>query len=130
MMNPNEPVQVSGYPENPEREKRLDSMKILIDRHNFLVNQVSLLEAAFNEKDTKIKTFKDEFQEDLFEQKKLIEQTKSLITQVEQIKKTIGIDFKNIVKRPLFEKLEKRINGIEYENYVTRDELNRKFDNY
>jgi hypothetical protein len=121
-----EPSPVSGYPENPEKKKRLEQLKILIERHNFLIDQVNILEKDFEEKDKKLTLFKYEMKEDLEEQKKMIEQTHELIKETERIKKVAGKDFKEIVKKPIYEKLEKRINNLGYEDYIYREELMRK----
>ena len=129
-MEDNQPAPTTGFPENPDREKRLDQLKILVDRHNFLVDQVSALKVDFEKKDEYLKNFKELLREDIKQQKEALQKNKSLISEVEKIKRTTSIDFKNIVKTPTFQKLEKRINSLEYENFITRDEFNRKFKHF
>ena len=114
------------YITNPEKEKKEEQVKILIERHNFLVDQVSILEQDFIKKEENLQRFKKEIQEDLAQEKKQLEQTKKLLRDVEKYKKNIGIEFKQIIKTPIFEKLKKRIDSLNYEEYIYRDELYRK----
>ncbi|MCC7574753.1 hypothetical protein KO361_04130 [Candidatus Woesearchaeota archaeon] len=114
------------YPSNPEREKKIEQLKILIERHNFLVDQVNLLDKDFEEKEIRIKDFKKITKQDLEEQKQTINQVKELIIKTEKLKKEISKDFKEIVKKPLLDKLDKRIDNTKYEEYIYRDELDRQ----
>ena len=117
---------LTGFPENPDKKTRLEQVKILIERHNFLVDQVVILEQEFTKKEQEIEKFDKEIREDLEKQKKELEENKQLIRNLELTKKNISGEFKQIVKTPLFNKLEKRIDGLGYENYIYRDELMRK----
>jgi len=119
---------ITGTPENPEKKNRKEQLKIIIQRHNFLVDQVILLEKEFYEKEINLETFKEIIKEDIKQQKEQLELTKKLIQESEQIKKIISDKFKYTIKKPIFEKLEKRVNNIKYEDYIHREELLRKMN--
>ncbi|MFP4567679.1 MAG: hypothetical protein ACLFN8_01920 [Candidatus Woesearchaeota archaeon] len=119
---------VSGYPENPEKKTRLEQIKILVERHNFLVDQVSALESEFEDKEELLENFKELIKKDLNNEKKVIEQNKELIDECERVKKITSKSFKEIVKKTQYDKIKKRINTLNYENYIYRDELYRKIN--
>src|SRR6056297_1909819 len=92
---------MSGYPENPEKQSRLKQITILIERHNFLVDQVSILERDFDEKYDKLNKFKQVIREDIQQQK-------------------------HIIKRPQMNKLQQRIDDLNYGNFIYREEFLKK----
>lgn len=113
-------------PTNPEKEKRLEQIRILVDRHNFLVEQVTQLEQEFEDKEEKLEIFKTELTKDLEEQKQKLNKNKKIIEEIQKIKKKLSKDFKDIVKKPQLDKVTKRIHEKKYEEYIHRDELHRK----
>ncbi len=117
---------MSGYPENPDKQSRLEQIKTLIERHNFLVDQVSLLEGDFEEKYNKLNEFKKLTREDIEQQKQLLKQNLDLIKIAEVIKKDTSKNFKQIIKTPNMNKLKQRIDDLNYENYMYRDEFLKK----
>jgi hypothetical protein len=119
---------ITGYPENPEKKNRLEQIKTLIERHNFLVDQVTILEREFIEKDEILEDFKRIFNQDIQELKRLLEINNKLTTEVEKYKKYVSSSFKQVIKKPLYDKTKKRIENIGYENFIYRDELRRKLN--
>ena len=119
-------IPFTGFPENPEKKNKEEQVRILIERHNFLVDQVAFLEKEFLKKDEMLYEFKKTLNEDLIYQKEKLEQNKELLRLVLKLKNEIGGEFKQIIKTPLFEKLKKRVDSLEYEEYVHREELKRK----
>lgn len=119
---------ISGYPENPEKKSKLELVSIMIERHNFLIDQVSKLEKVFEEKNNRLDLFKEEVKKDIDKQKKLLEENKELFEVLEKVKKDVVADFKQVAKRPLFEKLTKRVNELKYEEFMHREELMRKLE--
>lgn len=117
---------ITGFPENPEKKNRLEQLSIMIERHNFLVDQVSLLEQEFDEKNKRLEYFKEIVKKDIEEQKIILEENKKLFEIAERLKKEVGDSFKEVVKKPFFEKLNKRVNDLRFEDFVHREELNRK----
>lgn len=122
----NEPM--SGYPENPEQQPRLKQIKTLIERHNFLVDQVSILEIEFKEKYEKLHEFKKILQTDIKLQKQALERNTQLIQTAEIIKKATSKNFKQIIKKPAMNKLEQRIDDLNYEDFIYRAEFLKKID--
>ena len=117
---------VTGFPENPDKKSREEQVKILIERHNFLVDQIAILEDSFFEKEKYLDELRRSILDDLSSHKELLAQNQELLRVVKKLKKDASADFKQIVKRPVFNKLEKRINDLNYEDYVFREELMRR----
>ena len=119
---------ITGYPENPEKKNRLEQIKTLIERHNFLVDQVTILEREFTEKDEILEDFKRIFNQDIQELRRLLEVNKKIVTEVEKYKKHVSSSFKQVIKKPMYDKTKKRIESLGYENFIYREELRRKLN--
>ncbi len=119
---------MKAIPENPENKDRLRQITILVERHNFLVEEVSKLEDSFLSKELALDDFKKEYVYELNLIKEDLARVNSLIKKAENMKNEISSEFKEVVKVPLLKKLERRVDNLGYENFIFREELWRKFN--
>ena len=116
--------------ENPNANAQaiIDQISSLIVRYNQLAEEVKVLETEEEKKDTTVKQLKSQMEGDMAELKINIEEIKQLIGRATKYKMNVGSDFKQIIKQDLFNRLSKRIDSLNLENNISREELYRLLD--
>jgi hypothetical protein len=101
----------------------LDQISNLVNRYNEIAADVQNLENLQAKKEIEVKRVKAEFNADIEELKRQLAELKELVSKATRYKMNVGSDFKQIIKKDSFNKLSKRIDALNYENNISRDEL-------
>lgn len=107
-----------------------DRLKSIILRHNELSNGFDQIEQELNARDKQTSKLKSEtliYSENV---KLLIEKLNTSIEKVQRARKNLTSDFKSILKQDQYAKLERRINSLKYEEFMSRDEFYRYLERF
>lgn len=98
-------------------------IKNIIERYNFLVQLSDNISNEINQRDIALNTFKSELKQDFSELKKNIQEFLVLLEEAEKNKNILINNFKDIIKKDAIERLNRRIDNLNYEQLVTKNEL-------
>lgn len=105
-----------------------ESVDILLDRYKHLSIKSSLIERDTKEKETRTNDLTKDIKTELIILDNRISSLKKIVTEAELVKKAISSDFKKIAKQDSYNKLNRRVDKLKYEEFIVRDELNRLFE--
>ncbi|MGV8162605.1 MAG: hypothetical protein ACP5N2_04710 [Candidatus Nanoarchaeia archaeon] len=106
---------------NPSAVEQISSM---IERYNQLVEDIKYLETLQRRKDLEISLLKKQMTSELSELKAKVFDLKELLIKAEKYRNSVGRDFKQIIKTDSLNKLSRRIDIIDFENKMPREEFN------
>jgi predicted nucleic acid-binding Zn-ribbon protein len=114
------------FMEDPSRNVSIvDQVTALINRYNELAEDVKSLEEAHKKREQEVNLFRAEINNDLQGLRQRLGEVKSLVDRAAKQRLNVGSDFKQIIKRDQFSKLAKRIDSLNFEDKISRDELYR-----
>lgn len=96
----------------------------MINRHNNLIEDILSLEKLQEKKEMEIQQLKEITANEILDLKLKISDLNKKIDTAVKIKIALGREFKQIVKTDSFNRLSKRIDSLNYEKKLPRDEFN------
>ncbi len=117
------------FAEDPSKNISIvDQISTMIARYNELAEEAKALEIAQQKRENEVKSFKTEINAELIELRTRLDAIKQLIDVTTKQKMNVGSEFKQIIKQDQFNKLSRRIDSLNYEDKLSRDELYRKVE--
>lgn len=105
-----------------ELKHRLDDS---IKRFNILAENFDALEDNILNQDLGVKEFMSDIKEESLFVESMISNLHVLCTQSEKIRKNLKSEFKLILKKEQFDRLQKRVDLLDFENMMPRHEFER-----
>jgi len=107
-----------------------DRLKSVISRYNELTKGFDEIEVELNKRDEQTATLKSEVVEYSDVVKNDTEKINRSIEKVQRARKNLTSDFKSILKQDQYAKLERRINSLKFEEFMSRNEFYRYLDRF
>ncbi|MCF7867049.1 hypothetical protein K9L67_05890 [Candidatus Woesearchaeota archaeon] len=98
-------------------------------RYNELVKEVTRVTEEHDMRELKIKDLDSNIKSEIEKFKILFKEIKQNSEKTESQKKILSKEFKNIIKKEQMKKLERQADRFKFEEYVSKDELQRKLGN-
>ncbi|MGV8168734.1 MAG: hypothetical protein ACP5N3_01630 [Candidatus Nanoarchaeia archaeon] len=102
----------------------LEQVSIIINRYNLLVESINNLEIMQNKKELELEQIKRQTDYELEALRLKLAELKLLLDKASKYKASVSRDFKQIIKADSMNKLSRRIDAIDFENKISRDEFN------
>ena len=106
----------------------LEQISLMINKYNQLIVEIKSIEELQNKKNSEIEQLKKEMDSELSELRLKSSELKSLVDSATKLKVNVGREFKQIVKTDTFNRLSRRVDALNYEQKISRDELYRTIE--
>jgi len=98
-------------------------VRTITERYNFLATLSDNIAKEVRKRDVDVGRFDDDITMDFERLRMLLENLNEMIKGVEEESKDVASEFKYVVKKDAFERLDRRVNNLPYEKLVTRREI-------
>ncbi len=113
-----------------DRQDKEAQLSIIIERYNELELAFRAVERECNNRDVQASRFKEEMEAEMNSVKDMLEKIRGLIIRIEKERTSLAKEFRAIVKQDLQRRLEKRVDQLKYEEYISKDGLYRLLERY
>jgi len=110
-------------PNSEKSPTAVEQISSMISRYNELVEDVRYLEDLQKKKDYELLQLKRQMTFELSELRTRVHEIGILVDKAAKYKVNVGREFKQIIKTDNFNKLSKRIDALDFENKMSRDEF-------
>ena len=105
-----------------------ERISTVVRRFNDLVKGFDELEQHISSGESNVSGFSEDIKKSCLELKKNIDLFSVMVSEAEKKRQQVKSEFKSILKKDQFARLERRINSLNYESFIGRNELNRLID--
>jgi archaellum component FlaC len=105
---------------DPSAVKQISS---IIERYNLLVNDIKSIEDLQKIKDDELKQLNNTMNNELLLLRARVSEIKELVDKTTKYKIFVGREFKQIIKSDSFNRLSRRVDNLNFENRMSRDEF-------
>ncbi len=113
-----------------ERHEKESRIRLAIERHNDLELAFRTVENECDERDVLAARLREDIETEIKNVRDTLKKISSVIERIERERALISKEFRKIVKADMQKRLEKRLDNVKYEDYISRDELYRLIQRY
>ncbi len=103
-----------------------DQIRSFLKRYERVVEENVILTHEIQKRDDAVKKFKQEKEDYIHHIKAELSYINKNLSELQSELKYLASKFKGITKKESFEKLKKRVDDLQYEHLLTKEELERK----
>lgn len=116
------------FMQTPADPTALEQVSIMIKKYNQLVNDIKELESIHLKRNLEIEKLKEQMNSELSELRLKSNELKMRVEVVTKFRTNVAREFKQIIKKDALNRLSRRIDLADYENRISRNELNNLVD--
>lgn len=116
------------FMQTPADPTALEQVSIMIKKYNQLVNDIKELESIHLKRNLEIEKLKEQMNSELSELRLKSNELKMRVEVVTKFRTNVAREFNQIIKKDALNRLSRRIDLADYENRISRNELNNLVD--
>jgi hypothetical protein len=113
-----------------DRHEKESQIRIIIERYNELELSFRAVERECEERDIMAAGFEEDIISEIKNVKDTLKKIGMLMGKIEKERLLLAKEFRKSVKTDIMKRLEKRVDQLKYEEFISKDELYRLLERY